>query len=119
MTLAEVIRPKAAANKRDAGKATGRGRKKVPPILAEPIDTREQAAKEAGVSHGSLSAWRYLKENMEPEEIGEQVGLSQQRTNEELLPLLEDLRKAVKVTFSEEGWSPTVYNVRTAPSVAR
>ena len=64
-----MIRPKAAANKRDAGKATGRGRKKVSPILGEPINTLKQAAKEAGVSHGSLSAWRYLKENMEPEEL--------------------------------------------------
>ena len=46
------------------------------------------------------------------EEIGEQVGLSRQRTNEELLPLLEDVLKAAKVTFSEEGWSPPVYNCR-------
>jgi 16S rRNA G966 N2-methylase RsmD len=39
--------------------------------LAKAIDVREQAAKEAGVSHGSLSAYRYLKDNAEPEELEE------------------------------------------------
>jgi hypothetical protein len=33
------------------------------PILATPIiDVREQAAKEAGISHGSMSAYKAIKE---------------------------------------------------------
>ena len=69
MTLAEVIRPKAAANlSASGGDRKSKNRKSGSPILGNPIDTLKQAAKEAGVSHGSLSAWRYLKENMEPEE---------------------------------------------------
>ena len=48
------------------------------------------------------------------DEIGEQVGLSKMQANDEVCKVLEDLRKSYKVTFSEEGWSPTVYNVRAA-----
>ena len=69
--LAEALRPKAKENLSTGGKAAGRGRPKGSPILAKAIDTREQAAKEAGVSHGSLAAFRFLKDNAEPEELAE------------------------------------------------
>ena len=69
-TLAEVIRRKAAANlSASGGDRKSKNRKSGSSILRNPIDTHKQAAKEAGVSDGSLSAWRYLKENMEPEEL--------------------------------------------------
>ena len=48
------------------------------------------------------------------DEIGEQVGLEKRQTLEHLGAILEDVLKSPKVTFSEEGWSPTVYNVRAA-----
>ena len=64
--LAEALRPKAKENLK---LPTGGKNKTTLPILAKSIDTREQAAKEAGVSHGSLAAFRYLKDNAEPEEL--------------------------------------------------
>ena len=61
--LAEALRPKAKENQ-------ARKPKSVSAILPEQkIDTRAQAAKEAGVSDGSLKAFRYLKDNAEPEEL--------------------------------------------------
>ncbi len=69
--LAEALRPKARENQKGfkGNQHTG-----PLPILAKDqatIDTREQAAKEAGVSHGSLAAFRFLKANAEPEELAE------------------------------------------------
>ena len=65
--LAEALRPKAEASYKEN---VGRPTKSSPKLAAiSKVDTREQAAKEAGVSHGSLAAFRYLKDNAEPEEL--------------------------------------------------
>ena len=64
--LAEALKPQAKENQGT--------RNDIPPILAKgfkPIDAREQAAKEAGVSHGSLTAFKFLKENASPEVLDE------------------------------------------------
>jgi hypothetical protein len=61
--LAEALKPKAKEIKIAAGKATGRGHKKVRSKLTEPLNVRDQAAKEAGVSAGSMSAYRIVREN--------------------------------------------------------
>jgi len=68
--LAEALAPKAKENLKTS---TGGSNPRPLPILAkaETINTREQAAKEAGVSHGSLSAFRFLKENATAEELAE------------------------------------------------
>lgn len=61
--LAEALRPRAKENQT-------RKPKSVSAILPEQrLDTRAQAAKEAGVSDGSLKAFRYLKDNAQPEEL--------------------------------------------------
>jgi hypothetical protein len=54
--LAEALRPLAKENQR---KSQGRGKKGLP-IVAN-LFSREQAAKEAGVSHGSLDAEDFRK----------------------------------------------------------
>ncbi len=65
--LAEALKALAKENQK-----LSKGRsKKGSPILADLIDTREQAAKEAGVSHGSLTAFKFLKENASPEVLDE------------------------------------------------
>jgi hypothetical protein len=72
--LADALRPKAKEKQRKAGPKQGRGKKATAFANigeSDPIDTREQAAKEAGLSHGSLAAYRYLKENADPEELDE------------------------------------------------
>ena len=51
--LAEALKPKAKENQRG-----GQGGILLPPILAKAIDARERAAKEAGVSHGSMAAFK-------------------------------------------------------------
>jgi hypothetical protein len=62
--LAEALKPKAKENQLSGLK---KGKSRSAKIgETEPLDTREQAAKEAGVSHGSLSAFRFLKANAEP-----------------------------------------------------
>ena len=68
--LAEALAPKAKENLKTS---TGGSNPRPLPILAkaETINTREQAAKEAGVSHGSLAAFRFLKENATDEELAE------------------------------------------------
>lgn len=68
--LAEALRPIAKENQKAHGN-TAPGRKNTSANIgkSDPINTREQAAKEAGVSHGSLAAFRYLKDNAEPEEL--------------------------------------------------
>jgi hypothetical protein len=45
------------------------------------------------------------------EEIGAVVGLSKDHANEELSRINEDVRKSVKVTFSEPDYAPPIYNV--------
>jgi hypothetical protein len=60
--IAKVVASRAQAakeNKIESGKATGRGHKNPSPILAEGLDTLKDAAKEAGVSHGTISARRW------------------------------------------------------------
>ena len=47
------------------------------------------------------------------EEIGEAVGLSKDGAEKEVSRLLEDLLKVGKVTFSEEDFTPPIYNVWT------
>ena len=70
--LAEALKPKAKDNQKAGGGDRKSSRAKSGlPILAEPINTREQAAKEAGVSHGSLTAFKFLKENASPEVLAE------------------------------------------------
>lgn len=65
--LAEALRPM-AKEKQLAGLKKGKSR--FANIgKTDQINTREQAAKEAGVSHGSLAAFRYLKDNAEPLEL--------------------------------------------------
>jgi len=68
--LAEALAPKAKENMATGGKKSGRGRKQGSPKLATPIpDVREQAAKEAGVSEGSMSAYKFAKANATTEEL--------------------------------------------------
>jgi len=70
LALAEALAPKAKENQKQS---LGRG-KKGSPILGNliiTVDALKQAAKEAGVSHGSLSAFRFLKENATDEELAE------------------------------------------------
>ncbi len=47
------------------------------------------------------------------EQIGKAVGLHKDTANDEVCRILEDLRKTVKVQFSEESWKPPIYNVWT------
>ena len=70
--LAEALKPLAKENQKAGGGDRKSSRAKSGlPILAEPINTREQAAKEAGVSHGSMAAFKFLKENASPEVLDE------------------------------------------------
>lgn len=55
LKMKPAIEERAKNNKVESGKATGRGNKKVSPTLAKPLDTREEIAKLAGVSHGTVS----------------------------------------------------------------
>lgn len=68
--LAEALKPKAKENQKQHGN-TAPGRKNTSVNIDNSVNTREQAAKEAGVSSGSLAAYRFLKENAEPEELAE------------------------------------------------
>ena len=55
-SLAEALKPVAEANlSAGGGDRKSKKAKSGSPILAKAIDTREQAAKEAGVSHGSMA----------------------------------------------------------------
>ena len=67
--LAEALKPKAKENQK-VRKGGQRGADKSANI-GEVVDTREQAAREAGVSHGSLTAFKFLKENASPEVLDE------------------------------------------------
>lgn len=70
--LADALRPKAKQNQRAAGNPLGKDKSGSGNIAkSTPINTRAQAAKEAGVSDGSLKAFRFLRENAEPEELDE------------------------------------------------
>lgn len=62
--LAAALKPQAKENQRQS---EGRG-KKGSPILADLIDSRERAAKEAGVSHGSMAAYKLVKSEGTPAE---------------------------------------------------
>jgi hypothetical protein len=53
LRLEETIAARAKAKRVEDGKATGRG--KVPKISAEPLETREEVAKVAGVSHDTVA----------------------------------------------------------------
>ena len=53
-SLAEALKPVAKENQKVHGK-TAPGRKNTSANIGESVDTREQAAKEAGVSHGSMA----------------------------------------------------------------
>lgn len=67
--LAEALRPKAEASYKAN---VGRPSKSSPKLAAiSKVDTREQASKEAGVSHGSMAAWKFLEENAEQEVINQ------------------------------------------------
>jgi N6-adenosine-specific RNA methylase IME4 len=67
--LAAALKPQAKENQQAHG-GTAPGRKKtLSPILAEVIDSREQAAKEAGVSHGSMAAYKLVKSEGTPAEV--------------------------------------------------
>jgi DNA-binding XRE family transcriptional regulator len=69
--LAEALKPKAKENQRG-----GQGGILLPPILAKAIDARERAAKEAGVSHGSMAAFK--SKGWTQERIGEVLGVTRQ-----------------------------------------
>jgi len=69
--LAEALKQKAKENQKAGLETSSKRGGKVLPILAEPINSRAQAAKEAGVSHGSLTAFKFLKENASPEVLDE------------------------------------------------
>jgi len=64
-----------------------------------------------------LQSWRYEIRTIKcytAEEIGEVVGLSRELAQKEIEALLvgnEDVRKSVKVTFSEADYAPPIYNV--------
>lgn len=60
-TLAEALKPLAKENQK-ARKGKQRGADKSANI-GEVVDAREQAAKEAGVSHGSMNAYDYVEEH--------------------------------------------------------
>jgi hypothetical protein len=66
--LAEALRPQAMENQKQS---KGRGKKGFPILGDLKVNTLKDAAKEAGVSHGSLAAFRFLKENGTPEELAE------------------------------------------------
>jgi hypothetical protein len=68
--LAEALKPLAKDNKVESGKVTGRSNKKVLAILPKPLNTREAAVKEANVSAGSMSAFKFVKANADKEELG-------------------------------------------------
>ena len=56
LKLKEAVAAEAKARKVKAGKEHGRGKEKHPPTLAEPkSETRDELAKVAGVSHGTLA----------------------------------------------------------------
>jgi hypothetical protein len=68
--LAEALAPKAKKNPIDGGQIGGESKAKGSSILTEPLDAREMAAREACVSAGSMSAYKFIKENA-PEKIAE------------------------------------------------
>ena len=75
--LAEALKPQAKENQKAGGGDRKSSRAKSGlPILAEPINTREQAAKEAGVSHGSMAAFK--SKGWTQERIGEVLGVTRQ-----------------------------------------
>jgi DNA-binding XRE family transcriptional regulator len=78
--LAEALWPKAKENRLAGNKAGGKSKVKLSSILTETIDTREQAAKEAGVSHGSMADFK--SKGWTQERIGEVLGVA--RTTVEL-----------------------------------
>ena len=91
--LAEALKPQAKENQKAGGGDRKSSRAKSGlPILAEPINTREQAAKEAGVSHGSMAAFKFLKENASPEVL-----------DEALKPKARENQKAGLETSSKRG----------------
>ena len=72
--LAEALKPKAKENQK-VRKGGQRGADKSANI-GEVVDTREQAAKEAGVSHGSMAAFK--SKGWTQERIGEVLGVTRQ-----------------------------------------
>jgi len=57
---AGLLEPKAKANQKDHG-GTAPGRKNTSPKIGESVDSTKEAARKAGVGHGSLDAWRKLR----------------------------------------------------------
>lgn len=69
----ELLKPIAQANRFEAGKATGRGNKKVSAILPRPLSTRREAAKEAGVGERTYDAGKLILEAVEKGEVEQEV----------------------------------------------
>ncbi len=74
--LAEALKPMAKENQKAGLETSSKRGGKVHPILGEPIECLKQAAKEAGVSHGSLAAFK--SKGWTQERIGEVLGMAQQ-----------------------------------------
>jgi 16S rRNA G966 N2-methylase RsmD len=91
--LAEALRPKAKEKQKQHGN-TAPGRKNTSASIgkSDSINTREQAAKEAGVSHGSLAAWKFLEANADAQTINQVLT----DPNAKLHRAVNDTKKKIK-----------------------
>jgi len=69
----KLLKPVAQRNRVEAGKATGRGNKKVSAILPKPLDTRREAAKAAGVGERTYDAGKLILDAADKGEISEET----------------------------------------------
>jgi N6-adenosine-specific RNA methylase IME4 len=96
LKLKEAKAAIATAAKEQAGKETGRGNKKVLPNLAKPLDTREELAEVAGVSHGYISTVERIQaaadEGLVDEETLEDLRADRVSANK----VISELKKAAR-----------------------
>lgn len=101
LVLKPLIADKAHDNKVESGKTHGVGQEKVSPTLAEPIDTREEVAKAAQVSHGTLSKIEKIEEKATPEQK-EQLDAGEVSVNK-VYTEIQKIEKKSLVQKSEDG----------------
>ena len=73
MKRQELLRPVTGENKKESGRQTGRGNKKVWAKMPKPLAARKEAAKEAGIGERTLDAVKLIKDAADKGEIPQQT----------------------------------------------
>ena len=95
--LAERLKPKAKENlKASGGDRKSSKAKSGSPILGKAIDTLKQAAKEAGVSHGTLAAFRMVQKHADGATMAELLTNPEKKLHRVAKDIKENQAKAAR-----------------------